>query len=119
MTATGAPRAAPERRWRSDRGSITAEFVVAMPAVALVLAACVGGVAVASQSVRLQDAAAAAAREAGRGGGAGVASRLAPGSHATQWGEGELVCVRLSAIAAVGPLAIPISASSCALGGGQ
>lgn len=90
-----------------------------MPAVALVLAASVGGVAVAGQYVRLQDAAAAAARDAGRGDGAGVASRLVPGAGVGQWTEGELECVRVSATASFGPLALPLSATSCALAGGQ
>ncbi|CAN5553461.1 hypothetical protein BH10ACT7_BH10ACT7_06450 [soil metagenome] len=103
-----------------DRGSVTAEFAVALPAVVLVLAACVGGLQVAGHQVRLQDAAAVAARSIARGGGVGVAqaraSRMVPGVSVTHRADGDLVCASLSLAV---PPGLTLRASSCALGGGQ
>lgn len=104
---------------RGERGSVTAEFAIALPAVVAVLAACLGGLSVAGQYLRVQDAAAAAARDAGRGEGAAVASRLVPGASTAQWTDGDLVCVRVSATGALGPAGIPLTATSCALDGGR
>ncbi|MBG6055521.1 Flp pilus assembly protein TadG [Salinibacterium sp. CAN_S4] len=105
-----------------DDGSITAEFAVTMPAVILVLAFCLAGVQVAGQQVRLQDAAAAAARSLARGDSAAVtASRLAPGATVTERSDGDIDCVTLSdqPRVATGTIAgFTLSASSCALGGG-
>lgn len=108
-----------------DTGSVAAEFAVALPAVALVLAVCVGAIGVGSQQVRLQDAAADAARGLGRGESVGtVAQRAARGAVGSQLAtrrEGELVCARLTA-AARGPAAVAglaLSAESCALSGGR
>ncbi len=111
-------------RFRASRehGSITAEFAVALPAVVLVLACCLSGVQVAGQQLRLQDAAASAARAAARGGDPAVAARLAPGATASRFSDGDLVCVRLTAASAalVGTIMqLTLSASSCALGGGR
>jgi hypothetical protein len=109
----------------SDRGSVAAEFAVAMPAVLLVLATALGGLQVAGLQLRAQDAAADAARSFARGDGAGVvAARLArqlPGAGVVRFARGDLVCARVS-VAPSGPIArlgIPVSASSCALGGGR
>ncbi len=107
-----------------DTGAAAAEFAVAVPAVALVLAVCLGGVAVGAQQVRLQDAAADAARGLGRGDPFSTvlarAIRSAPGAALEQGGSGELVCARLTARAR-GPLTLAglvLSAESCALAGG-
>ena len=101
---------------------MTAEFAVALPAVVLVLACCLSGVQVVGQQVRLQDAAAAAARSAARGDGVSVAARLVPGVLAVRSEEDDLVCVTLT-IAASSPLGmifpLELRASSCALGGGR
>ena len=115
-------------RWRSaadDEGAAAAEFAVALPAVVLVLAVCVGAVGVTSQQLRLQDAAADAARGLGRGENVGVvadrAAHAAAGSALTSRRAGELVCARLTA-AARGPAAVAglqLSAESCALDGGR
>ena len=50
-----------------DRGSVVAEFAVALPAVALVLLLGAGALGACAQQVRLQDAAADAARLVARG----------------------------------------------------
>lgn len=102
-----------------ERGSVTAEFAVALPAVLVVLGACLGGLAAAGQFILVQDAAAAAAREAGRGDGTSVAGRIAPGAAVSTWSDGELVCVRVSRTAQLGPIGFPLVATACALGGGQ
>lgn len=106
-------------RLAAEQGSVTAEFAVAVPAIVLVLAISVAGVGASVQSVRLQGAASAAAREAGRGDGIAVVGRLVPGATALRWSEGDLECVRLSAAAAFGPVVFPLSAEACALGGGE
>lgn len=103
----------------SERGSVTAEFAIAVPAVVLVLAACLGAMTVAGAQVRLQDAAAAAARSVGRGDGVGVVARLAPGATAEQWTDGDLVCVAVSGSATLLAVPVAIVARSCALGAGN
>ncbi|NNH05284.1 hypothetical protein HLA99_15670, partial [Microbacterium ulmi] len=50
-----------------ERGSATAEFAIALPAVGLVLLLGAGALAAGATTVRLQDAAADAARLAARG----------------------------------------------------
>jgi Flp pilus assembly pilin Flp len=108
-----------------ERGGVAAEFAVALPAVALVLAACLGAVGVGSQSVRLQDAAADAARGLGRGESTGaVAARVdgaVPGAQLESWRSGDLVCARLSVEArgAASLALLRLGAESCALDGGR
>ena len=104
-----------------DRGSVTAEFAAVVPAVILLLALCLGGLQVAGQQLRLQDAAADVSRSVARGGDAGAATGL-PGVTVATSAQGDLVCARLSmrAGSAVGALlGLTLSASSCALGGGR
>lgn len=103
---------------RGDRGSVTAEFAIALPAVAVVLACCLGGLQLAAHQVRLQDAAALTARAAARGDGVGVAARLAPNAAVSHWRDGGLECVRLRTRAA-GLLPISLAATGCALGDGR
>lgn len=114
-----------DRRGRGQRGSVTAEFAVALPAVALVLAICLGGVQAVSVQVRLTDAAADAARTIARGDAAEVAvARLAvavPGARLQVDAGAELVCVTASAPAGTRTVlaALAVTARSCALGGGR
>ena len=104
---------------RDERGSVTAEFAVALPSVVLVLACCLAGIAVAGQQLRLQDAAALAARTLARGGDPdALAARLAPGAQVARRIDGDLACVTLSA-AAEGVLPLTLEAGSCALAGGR
>lgn len=100
---------------------MTAEFAVAMPAVLLVLATALGGVQLAGLQLRLQDAAADAARGLGRGDpGATVQQRLqtqVPGATLVVTTLDDAVCARLTA-APEWPTAltgIQIEATSCAL----
>lgn len=113
------------RRRATELGSVTAEFAVALPAVVLVLACCLGAVQVASQQVRLSDAAADAARTLARGDSLAVAAsrmhRVAGNAEMSTSRAGEFVCVELHAAAAIGPASlagIRVRASACALAGG-
>nr|WP_022884821.1 TadE family type IV pilus minor pilin [Glaciibacter superstes] len=113
------------KRWGPDRGSVTAELAMALPAVVLVLGCCLAAVQVTGQQVRLTDAAADAARSLSRGDEAGraaglVAQAVSGASLGTE-NRGEFVCAHLSAPSAFGPFALfglTLEASSCALAGG-
>jgi len=84
-----------------ERGMVTAEMAVALPALALVLAAAVWVVAVVGAQLRCVDAAREAARALARGEPAQVAERLAhqvAPADATVWSvrEGDLVTVTVT-----------------------
>jgi hypothetical protein len=108
-----------------DRGSVTAEFAITLPAVLLILGLCLAGVQLGTLQVRLQDSAADAARSLGRGEpvatAAAGASAQVPGARLIVSSRGELRCARIVAAAdAVGGLLdIELGASSCAMGGGR
>ena len=107
-------------RSEGDAGSVTAELAAAMPAVLLVLALCVGALQALTQRVLLLDSAATIARALARG-------EEPPG----EWGlaaaamtveeRGDLVCVSVTspATGALALLGVPVSATSCAVGGGR
>jgi len=103
-----------------ETGSAVAEFAVALPAVLLVLAMVLGGIQLGALQVRVQDAAADAARSLGRGDPASaLAARLGrqvPGAHWKSTRSGAMVCAHLEASAG-GPaalLGLTVSATSCA-----
>ena len=103
---------------RGDRGSITAEFAAAVPAVVLVLALSLAGLQIAGQQLRLQDAAADASRSIARGGDSAAAAQV--GASVAVSHSGDLVCARLSARSPAGALfGLTLTASSCALAGGR
>jgi hypothetical protein len=108
-------------RLRGDRGSATAEFALAFPAVLGVVGLLLGGIQVAGLQVRAQDAAADAARGLGRGDSvAAVAGRLErqlPGSSLRSWADGELRCVRVEVVPSgpVAMLGLRAAAGACAL----
>jgi hypothetical protein len=108
-------------RFQAEHGSVTAEFAIALPAVVIVLACCLSALQIAGTQLRLQDAAALAARSVARGEGAAVASarasRMVPGASLSQRASADLECVTLRAPSAIGGLTL--SASSCALSGGR
>jgi Flp pilus assembly protein TadG len=103
-----------------DRGSVVAEFAVALPAVALVLFLGAGSLGACARQVRLQDAAADAARLVARGEAEARAwaaiDAAVPGASATTARRGDLVCVTATSSASLLPLTL--SATSCALDGG-
>ncbi|PZU48716.1 MAG: TadE family protein [Microbacterium sp.] len=107
-----------------DRGSATAEFAVVVPAVVVLLALTVGSLAAAGQQVRLEQAAAQAARLAAREEStarlAEIVAAVAGGSVASVSTEGDLVCVTATAPARLPLVVVPaLRARSCALSGGR
>jgi TadE-like protein len=103
-----------------ENGSAVAEFAVALPAVLLVLGMVLGGIRLGALQVRVQDAAADAARSLGRGDpSAALAARLArqiPGARWSSTRSGALICAHLE-VSAGGPAAVlglTVSATSCA-----
>lgn len=99
-----------------DRGSVTAEFAIALPAAVLVLALGAAILAACGHQVRLQDAAADAARLAGRGEtDRGMALVADVGGTASVSRENELVCVTATASAGAPLVGVVLRARSCAL----
>jgi len=107
---------------RDDRGSVTAEFAVVLPAVVLVLVLGASLLGACGRQVRLQDAAADAARLVARGESVSRASATVgdavAGARAAVSHRGDLVCVRASASAGVPLVPLALHADSCALAGG-
>jgi hypothetical protein len=99
-----------------DRGSVTAEFAIALPAAVLVLALGAATLAACAHQVRLQDAAADAARLTGRGDADRGLSIVADAGGTASVSRGDdLVCVTASARAAVPLVAVTLRARACAL----
>lgn len=99
---------------------MTAEFAAVVPAVMLVLALCLGGLQLSTLRLKVQDAAAIAARSAARGG-AFDAAAFVDGASTRIDRRGNLVCATVTAPGAplVGVIgSIEVSASSCALADG-
>lgn len=108
---------------RGDRGAVTAETAIAIPAVVLVLVASLQGVGAATVLLRAQDAAADAARSLARGdpasaSAAQTAAALPGGVLASDRSEG-VVCATVSARPSILAIPIALSARSCALDGGR
>ncbi|WP_395243834.1 TadE family type IV pilus minor pilin [Agromyces sp. MMS24-K17] len=105
-----------------ERGSATAELAVALPAVALVLAACLGAVQLGAQQVRLTDAAADAARALARGESSGdaaaIANRVAGRADLSAVRDGRFLCVTLGADGGGVLAPFRLHAESCAVAGG-
>ena len=96
---------------KGERGSVTAEFAAVIPAVLLVLAACLGCVQLTSQQLRLQDAASATARALARGDAPLSFAGAAVATHR----EGDLLCARLTSTGQVFLPGVTLTAQSCAL----
>lgn len=85
----------------AERGSATAETAVALPALLVVLAACVWGLGLVSATLRCAEAARAGARAAARGEPAGAVADAATRAArrpatVTSSGDGDYVTVRVS-----------------------
>lgn len=106
---------------REDRGSVTAEFAVVVPAVLLVVALTAGTLSATSRQVRLEQAAAQAARLVARGEdtarATGVVARIAGASETSFRVDGDLVCADVRAVLTLPPLTL--AATSCALSGAR
>lgn len=104
----------------SEQGSATAEFVVALPAVLLVLLLAVGAVMLATQRLSLSSAAAQMARHEARGDAAAAAAvfgglNMRGGVAVQRADQGQLHCVTLSATPVGGALsAINVTGRGCA-----
>jgi len=106
----------------NETGAVAAEFAVALPAVVLVLLLAAGALGACATQVRLQDAAADAARLAGRGETDGRSATVVAdaGGSASIDRRGELVCVTATAPISMTWLTLgDVSATSCALAGGR
>lgn len=102
---------------RDERGTAAAEFAVVVPAALLLIAFTVSALTTVSLQVRIEQAAAHAARLASRG---DDASRAAAGLADARVGvhrEGDLVCADVQADPPL-PLLPTLRATSCALAGG-
>jgi len=111
-------------RTPDERGSVSAELAIALPAVVLALMIGAGALGASAQQVLLQDSVADAARLLGRGESAASAQAVvlaAVGDARVSTSErGDLSCVTARTEAAITPLLrIPLTASGCALSGGR
>ncbi len=102
---------------RDERGAATAEFAVVLPAVIVVILIAVGALSAVGTQVRLEQAAAQAARLHARGDDpariSAVVDEIVAGAGWSAVAEGDLVCVRTVATA---PMPLPtLAARSCAL----
>lgn len=109
--------------WCDDRGTVTAELAIALPAVLVVLTGCLGCIHVVARQSAAVVASAAVARSLARGDDpahtGALLSQLDEGSSFTEKREGDLVCATVSATAHLTPAGpdLPITARSCALAG--
>lgn len=107
-----------DRMRAGDRGAVSAEFAVLLPAVLVVLALVIGGILLATQRLTLTAAAAELARLEARGDEALAAVRLArlpAGTSVSRSRDGEVLCVTLGAAPGHGLLAVVrLTARGCA-----
>jgi Flp pilus assembly protein TadG len=107
------------RRCADDRGSVAAEFAVAVPAVLLVIALGAAVLGACSRQVRLQDAAASAARLVARGESLdraeSIVARTTAGAHLSVSRPGALVCADAVAPSGIPLTALTLAAHACAL----
>lgn len=90
---------------------------MAVPAVLLVLAACLGGLRIGTERLRVVDAAAQAARLAARGDAPGPAADAVGGRLESVRAQDETVCATVSVDVPVLGAPIPLTATGCALAG--
>ncbi|MEH3088702.1 MAG: TadE family type IV pilus minor pilin [Microbacterium arborescens] len=107
---------------RDERGSVTAEFAIVVPAALLVVLLAVAALAAAGTQIRLEHAAAQAARLLARGEDEARAQRTVaaavPGAALGFSDDGDLVCAEVTAGHGI-PLPLPpLRASACAPAGG-
>lgn len=99
-----------------ERGSVTAEFALTLPAVVLLLAVGLGAITLAGQRVSLTGQAAEAARLAARGDTQLAQEILTKtGAHSAVSRANGILCVTLTATHSVGKLRLlPVSGKGCA-----
>ena len=96
---------------------MTAELAVAVPAVLLVLAACLGGLRVGAERLRVVDAAAQGARLASVGESPQPPAGAIGARVVTTSRNGETVCVAVRRDVLLLGAALPVEATGCALAG--
>lgn len=102
----------------ADAGAVTAELAIALPAALLVLAACLGGLRLGADQVRLTDAAGVAARSVARHDPPSTAATIGRvlGARVRIIRLDGLVCAELTRpVPAGGVVPVPLTARSCAL----
>lgn len=108
---------------RDERGTVTAEFAIVLPAVLVVLGLVIGGVLIAAHRATLVSLAAEAARLEARGDAALAAARLTAVDgevEVRRESRGRLSCVTLTSHPGGGLLAaIGVEAEGCAVGDGM
>lgn len=103
---------------RDERGTVTAELAVVLPAVLLVLAGCLGALRLGVEQARMDAAAAVVARSMARGDapGTAVARGAAAGAESVAVDHRlGLVCARAATPSPVLGLPLPVIGTSCAL----
>lgn len=107
-----------QRLLSEDRGSVTAEFAIVLPAVLMVLALSVGAIMISAQRIVLSGAVAEIARLEARGDHASAAVRIGQldaGVAVQRARAGPLHCVTLTSSPGRGALSlIEVSSRSCA-----
>lgn len=110
---------AARRLWRDERGTVTAEFALVMPAVLAVLALVIGGIVVATNRLTLASAAADVARLEARGDDALAKARIAgagSGVAVERERRDGLLCITLRIGASKGLLnAVTVMGEGCAV----
>lgn len=102
---------------RSDRGTVTAEFAVVLPAILAVLGLAVGAILLSAHRVVLTAAAAEVSRLEARGDTSAAGARLAglDGVAVSRVRDGPLQCITLTSNPSGGVLAfVEVSARGCA-----
>jgi hypothetical protein len=94
---------------------VTAELAVTMPAVLLILAACLGGLRIGAERIRVVDAAAEASRLAARGDDPAPPAVAIGGAVGAPTRSAGTVCVTVRREVALLGLGVPITATGCAL----
>lgn len=105
------------RALRGDRGSVTAEFALTVPAVILVLGLMIGGIQLSAERVSLVSLAGEIARLEARGDAALAANRIAALPKAptiSRANDGKVLCVTVASAGRGVLSAIHISATGCA-----
>ena len=107
---------------RDEGGSVTAEFAIVVPAALLVILLAVAALAAAGTQIRLEHAAAQAARLLARGEDEArahaAAAAAVPDAALVFSDEGDLVCAEVTAAHGI-PLPLPpLQAGACAPAGG-
>jgi hypothetical protein len=104
--------------WGDERGTVTAEFAIVLPAVVVVLGLVVGGILLASHRITLVSLAAEASRAEARGDdevAAEVLARIGSEVDVRRSDDGMLHCITLSSSPGGGLLSqLSVAASACA-----